>query len=81
MFIIIKTNLKNYNNIHSELVDSFESRSDACDKMMKLLTNKNKNEFKENGLIKVYEKGYINNTPLYIYQIIQIGTVDITDDD
>ena len=72
MFIIIKTVCNDKNNVKSELISSHDNKADACKKLSELIENKYENKVKEEGLIKILDKGYIFNSIRFIYQLLEI---------
>ena len=72
MFIIIKTICNDKNNVKSELISQHNTCAEACEKMSTLIENKYENKAKSDGLVKIYEKGFIYNTISHIYQLLEI---------
>ncbi len=72
MFIIIKTICSDKNNVKSYLISYHGNRAEACEKLSELINNKYENKVKEEGLVKIYDKGYIYNTISFIYQMLEI---------
>lgn len=72
MFIIIKTVCNDKNHVKSELISHHENKAEACKKMSELIDNKYENKVKEDGLVKILEKGYMYNSISHIFQMLEI---------